>query len=163
LIFKDIYAILPLKGGGMMRTKNRVKLKSKERKILRALISQGEHKARKITRCRILLMSDAGKGDTEIINALSIARNTIREVRKRYTQEGLDAAINEQARPGAPEKFNGNQRAKITAVACSQAPEGRQRWTLRLLADRLVELNVVDGISYKTVERTLKKMKLNLT
>jgi len=108
-------------------------------------------------------MSDAGKGDTEIINALSIARNTIREVRKRYTQEGLDAAINERARPGAPEKFNGSQRAKITAVACSQAPEGRQRWTLRLLADRLVELNIVDDISYKTVERTLKKMKLNLT
>lgn len=147
----------------MMRTKNRIKLKATERKTLRTLISQGEHKARKITRCRILLMSNAGKGDTEIINTLSIARNTIREVRKRYTREGLDAAINERARSGAPEKFTGNQRAKITAVACSQAPEGRQRWTLRLLADKLMELNVVECISYKTVERTLKKMKLNLT
>ncbi len=146
-----------------MRAKNRVKLKSKDRKRLRSIISQGEHKARKITRCRILLMSDAGKGDTEIINALSIARNTIREVRKRYAKEGLDVAINERARSGSPEKFTGSQRAKITAVACSQAPEGRQRWTLRLLADRLVELNVVDDISYKTVERTLKKMKLSLT
>jgi transposase len=146
-----------------MRTKNRVKLKSKERKKLRTLISQGEHKARQITRCRILLMSDAGKGDTEIINVLNIARNTIREVRRRYVHEGIDAAINERTRPGAPEKFTGNQRAKITAVACSKSPEGRKRWTLRLLADRLVELNVVDDISYKTVERTLKKMKLNLT
>ena len=147
----------------MMQTRNRVKLKAKERKILKALISQGEHKARKITRSRILLMSDAGKGDTEIMNALSIARNTVRKVRQRYCQEGLDAAINERARPGAPEKFNGKQRAKITAIACSEAPEGRQRWTLRLLADKLVELKIVDEISYKTVERTLKKMKLNLT
>lgn len=146
-----------------MRTKNKVKLKSKERKTLRAIISQGEHKARKITRCRILLMSDAGSGDTEIMNSLSIARNTIREVRKRYSQEGVEAAINERSRPGAPEKFDGSQRAKITAVACSQAPEGRQRWTLRLLADRLIELNVVEDISYKTVERTLKKTKLNRT
>ena len=140
-----------------MWTKNPVKLTSKERKKLQQLISKGTAKARKITRARILLMANEGKTDTHIIEALRVARNTVRQVRSRYVQEGLESAINEQSRSGAPEKFTGRQRAKITAIACSEPPEGRNRWTLRLIADRVVELKICDEISYKTVERTLKK------
>lgn len=140
-----------------MQKRNLVKLKPKERRLLKQLISKGSEKARKITRCRILLLAHEGKTDTQIIEALTVARNTIRTVRSRYVQEGIEAALDEQQRPGAPKKFNGAQRAKITAIACSEPPEGRGRWTLRLIADKVVELDIADSISYKTVERTLKK------
>lgn len=146
-----------------MKVKNPVKLKPKEREKLKELISKGTEKARKITRCRILLLADEGKTDTEIIGALKVSRNTIRQTRSRFVHEGLEAAINERPRPGAPEKFSGRQRAQITAIACSDPPEGRSRWTLRLIADRIVELKIADNISYKTVERTLKKTNLSLT
>lgn len=146
-----------------MRTKKSVKLKAKERGVLKQLISKGNEKARKITRCRILLLADAGKTDTRIMESLSIARNTVRQVCQRYAEEGLEAALNERSRPGAPQKFSGAQRAKITAIACSEPPEGRSRWTLRLLSDKIVELDIVDAISYKTVERTLKKTNSSLT
>lgn len=146
-----------------MRVKNQVRLKPKERKLLKQLISKGTEKARKITRCRVLLLADEGKTDTQIIEALKIARNTIRQVRTRYVKEGLESAINEQSRPGAPQKFSGHQKVKITAIACSEPPEGRRRWTLRLLADKIVELKIADTISYKTVERVLKKTNSNLT
>ena len=140
-----------------MRKKNLVKLKPKERQALKHLVTKGEEKVRKITRVRILLLSDVGKTDTQIIEALSTARNTIRQVRQRYTEQGLKAAINENARSGAPKKYKGAQKAKITALACSQPPEGRSRWSLRLLADKAVELELVDEISYITVDRILKK------
>ena len=146
-----------------MWTKNPVKLTPKERKELKQLISKGTEKARKITRARILLMANEGKTDTYIIETLKVARNTVRQVRSRYVQEGLESAINEQPRSGAPKKFTGRQRAKITAIACSEPPEGRNRWTLRLIADKVVELKICDEISCKTVERTLKKTNLSLT
>lgn len=146
-----------------MKVKNQVKLKPKERKLLKQLISKGIEKARKITRGRILLLANEGKTDTQIIEALKTARNTIRTVRFRYVREGLESAINEQPRLGAPKKFTGRQKAKITAIACSEPPEGRNRWTLRLLADKIVELKIADTISYKTVERVLKKTNSNLT
>ena len=138
-------------------------MKPEERKELKQLITKGAEKARKITRARILLLAHEGKTDTHIIEALKTARNTIRVVRSRYIQDGLEAAINEQARSGAPKKFTGRQKAKITAIACSKPPEGRSRWTLRLIADKVVELRISDEISYKTVERTLKKTNLSLT
>lgn len=140
-----------------MQKRNLVKLKPRERQTLKHLINKGEEKARKITRSRILLLADAGKTDTKIIEALSIARNTIRQVRQRYTEQGLEAALNEKDRSGAPKKYKGAQRAKITALACSKPPEGRSRWSLRLLADKAVELKLVDEISYITVDRILKK------
>jgi len=146
-----------------MKMKNSVKLKAKERKLLKQLISKGSEKARKITRCRILLLADEGKTDTQIIEALKVARNTIRTVRFRYVREGLEKALNEQPRPGAPKRFTGRQNAKITVLACSQPPEGRNRWTLRLLADKVVELKMVDSISHQTVKRILKKTNLSLT
>lgn len=146
-----------------MKVKNSVKLKPKEQKILKQVISKGTEKVRKVTRCRILLLAHEGKTDAQIIAALKVARNTIRQVRSRYVQEGMEAAINEQPRPGAPKKFSGRQKARITAIACSDPPEGRSRWTLRLIADRVVELEMVDNISHQTVKRILKKTNLNRT
>lgn len=146
-----------------MKQKNWIKLKTKERKYLKDLVSKGKEKARKLTRCRILLLSDEKNGDSAIMKALQIARNTVREVRQRYVVEDLEAAINERPRPGSPSIFSGKQKAKITALACSNAPEGRNRWSLRLLADKAVELKMVDNISHMDVGRILKKTKLNHT
>jgi len=146
-----------------VKRKNLVRLKQEERELLRRLVSKGKEKARKLTRCRILSLADEGKKDARIMESLEVARNTVRQVRSRYLKEGLEAALNEQPRSGAPEKFNGRQKVGITAIACSAPPEGRNRWTLRLLADKAVELEVADNISYKTVERILKKTNLNLT
>lgn len=154
---KEFRAILPLKEVVSTKTKTPVKLKAKERKLLEQMVSKGSEKARKITRCRILLLAGEGKTDTWIIEALGVARNTIREVRSRYVHDGLEVAIQERPRSGAPEKYSGRQRAKITAMACSAPPEGRSRWTLRLIADCLVELDMVDSISHQTVKRILKK------
>ncbi len=146
-----------------MRKKNLVLLKPKEQKYLHQLITKGSQKARTITRCRILLLANEGKTDTQIIEALNTARNTIRTVRYRYVHKGLEVSINEQPRPGAPNKFTGRNKAKITAIACSKPPDGRSRWTLRLIADTMVELDIVDNISHHTVQRVLKKTNLALT
>jgi transposase len=151
-----------LKGGGIVRKQNLVKLKEKDRVKLQQLISKGKIKARTLNRCHILILADRGKSDSEIMEVLGIARNTVRQVRQRYVKEGIEAAIQERRRPGAPKKFSGKQLAHITALACSKAPEGRNRWSLRLLADKVVELKLVDAISYKTIERTLKKTNLSL-
>jgi transposase len=144
-----------------MRVKNLVRLKVKEEDLLKTIVRKGSEKARKITRCRLLLMANDGKSDTQIIEMLGIARNTVRTARYRYSEEGLEAAINEQPRSGAPERIDGKQKAKITAIACSAPPEGRNRWTLRLIADKVVELDIADSISHQTVKRILKKTNLN--
>lgn len=165
-LFIDDYSYLAYtisQRGGIVLKKNRVTLEPKERKVLKGLISKGKENARTITRCRILLLADKGQSNSSVIEALGIARNTIRQVRARYVKEGLDAAIKERPRPGAPTKFTGAHKAKITAIACSKPPQGHSRWSLRLLADKIVELEIVDDISYKTVERTLKKTNLSLT
>jgi transposase len=146
-----------------MKKKNLIKLKKKDQRILEQLIIKGSQKSRTITRSRILLMANKGKTDTQIIEALNVARNTIRTVRYRYVHQGLETAINEQPRPGAPNKFTGRDKAKVTAIACSKPPEGRNRWTLRLIADTMVELDIVDDISHHTVQRVLKKTNLSLT
>lgn len=146
-----------------MRKKDLIKLKPKDQKMLKQLVSKGSQKVRTITRSRILLMANDGKTDSKIIEALNVARNTIRTVRYRYVHQGLEAAINEQPRTGAPNKFTGRDKAKIIAIACSKPPEGRNRWTLRLIADTLVELDIVDDISHHTVQRVLKKTNFALT
>ena len=144
-----------------MRKKNIVILKTRDRIFLKGLVSKGGEKARMITRGRILLMSDKGTNDTAIIRILDIARNTIRQVRQRYAQGGLNFALQERSRSGAPAKIDGRQKAKITALACSDPPEGRGRWTLRLLAGKVVELDIVNEISHMQVGRILKKTKSN--
>jgi len=136
-----------------------VQLSAQERDRLQGIIRSGKHKARKITRCRILLLATGpnGKTDQEIADALNVALATIFSIRRRYAQEGLEPAINERSRSGQPPKFKGRAAAKITAIACSTPPAGQAKWSLRLLADRAVELKIVDAISHQSVSNILKK------
>jgi transposase len=136
-----------------------VQLSTKERERLLGIIRSGKHKARKITRCRILLLADGpnGKTDKEIADALNVCLATIFGIRRRYSQEGLESAISERARSGQPPKFKGKAAAKITAIACSTPPSGQAKWSLRLLADRAVELKIVDTISHQSISNILKK------
>ena len=140
-----------------------VKLSTHERQYLQKIVESGEDKARKITRCRILLLADKGKTDQEISDALNVCLATIFNIRRRYCQGGLERAISEEARSGQPPKFKGKSMAKITALACSKPPEGRAKWSLRLLADRVIELDIVETISHVSVRNILKKTNLNLT
>lgn len=140
-----------------------VKLKKHARQYLQKIVESGEEKARKITRCRILLLADKGKTDQEISEALNVCLATIFNIRRRYCQGGLERAISEEARSGQPPKFRGKSIAKITALACSKPPEGRAKWSLRLLADRVIELDIVETISYVSVRNILKKTNSSLT
>lgn len=149
----------------MSQKSYRVYLSKEEQQRLKAIVQSGKNKARKITRCRILLLADETKGktDKEISDALNVCLATLFNVRRRYCQEGLESAISEKARSGQPQKFKGKLMAKITAIACSKPPEGRARWSLRLLTDHIIELDIVESISHQSVSNILKKMNLSLT
>jgi len=142
-----------------------VKLTTRDRKYLENITQSGKDKARKITRCRILLLADKRKGrtDQEISEALDVSPGTVFNIRRRFCAQGLESAINEKARSGQPPKFKGKVAARITALACSAAPQGHARWSLRLLADRIVELDISESISYQSVRNVLKKTSLNRT
>ena len=137
----------------------KIKLKAKEKKILKDIIKKGTEKSRKITRCRILLLCDKNQSKKMIASMLSINPNTISNVCCRYLKEGLESAINEKPRSGKPTIFSGKTRAKITALACSSPPEGRSQWSLRLLSDKAVELSLVESISHTKIRSILKKTK----
>ena len=148
----------------IMKKKYPVILNETEREELKRLIAAGTAPARKLTHARILLKADQsseGPGwvDEQVADAVETSQPTVARVRKQYVQEGLEAALNR--RPPNREyqrKLDGEQEARLVALACSAPPEGQARWSLRLLADRLVELEVVEEeISYQTVRRTLKK------
>ncbi len=134
-----------------------VDLTAEERAELLALLNRGIAPARKLTRARILLLADDGNTDEEIAAALHVHRVTVERTRRRFVEGGVARALSELPRPGGRPKLDGKQEAMLVALACSQAPEGRSRWTLQLLADRLVELQIVEAISDETVRRTLKK------
>ena len=136
---------------------HKVCLTDEDREQLHDLLKVGEHPARSIARGSILLLASQGKTDDEIAETLEIGRATVQRVRKRYCQKGLDHALNELPRPGAKPRLDGRQAAYLVALACSDAPEGRTCWTLQLLAKKLVQLHVVEGISDETVRRVLKK------
>lgn len=134
-----------------------VELTQEQRAYLLDLIGKGEAKARMLTRARILLLSAEGKTDKFVADVLKVNPQTVRNIRKRFAEEGLEAALRERPRPGAQPKLDAKQEAFLIALACSDPPEGREHWTMQLLADRLVELGVVDSISDETVRRVLKK------
>ena len=142
----------------MPAKKYRVKLESEEREQLLEMTRQGEIGARKMKRAQILLKADEGWKDADIINALNTSRSTVERTRKRLVEGGLDKALNEDPRPGQRTKLEGTAAAHLVALTCSDAPGGRDHWPLRLLADQLVELGVVESISYETVRQTMKKM-----
>ena len=144
-----------------------VELTAEERTYLQGLVSKGKAAARKITRARILLGSDSGPHgpawtDKQIVEAIGVARPTVERLRKRFVMEGLEAAVRRKEQKNRkPKKIDGEVEPHLIALACSKPPEGRARWTLRLLADRLVELKVLESVSGETVRRALKKTRSN--
>jgi transposase len=135
-----------------------VKLDADERAQLLEMTRKGEIGARKMKRAQILLKADEGWKDEDIIQALNTSRSTVERTRKRLVEGGVDKALNEDPRPGQRLKLAGRAEAHLVALACSDAPGGRDHWPVRLLADKLVELGVVDSISPETIRQTLKKM-----
>lgn len=146
----------------MPKKLHEVRLTAEARQELQKITSKGEVQVRVYKRARILLLADEGLRDREIIERVGVSHATVERIRKRY-QEEKRGAIAEAARPGRPSIFDGETRAKITALACSAPPEGRARWDLRLLADKAVELNYVKDISHVTVGKILKKTSLRHT
>ena len=146
-----------------MKKKYRVRLSKEERAGLESLVKKGKASASKRIHAQIILKADEGEfgegwKDEEIAKALDVSARMAERLRERLVTEGLESALNRKPvdRSGY-RKLNGEQEAHVIALACSEPPAGRARWTLRLLADRLVELEYVDAVSYETVRRVLKK------
>jgi transposase len=139
-----------------------VDLTKEERTHLLDFIKSGKHSARKLNRARILLLADEGKADGEIAEALHTGTATVQRTRQRFVEGNLEGALNERARPGGQKKLDEKGEAILETLAHSKPPAGRKRWTLQLLADRLVQLKVVDSISYETVRQEVKKSGLSL-
>jgi transposase len=140
-----------------LKKKYIVELTPEERDRLEALTRRGSTSARRMKRALILLAADEGDKDKEIAAKARVHRVTVEDIRKRFVLEGLDAALSERPRPGKARLLDGRQEAFVIALACSEPPAGRASWTMQLLADRLVELKVVERISDETVRRTLKR------
>lgn len=141
-----------------------VDLSEEERQSLLKLATIGKHAAYKINHARILLkadinQADGGWSDVAISKALDLSTSTIVRVRQRFVEEGFEASLNYRRGRGRKQRrLDGEKEAHLLAIACSEAPSGRERWTLRMLADKMVELKYVESISYETVRQTLKKM-----
>jgi transposase len=142
----------------------KVTLDADERQHLHDLIAAGKAAARKLAHARILLKADAADGgpawpDHRIADALEVSTATVERVRQRFVEQGLDAALDrkQRERPAREIKLDGRAEAQLIALACSAPPEGRATWTMQLLADKLVELEVVGSISDETVRLALKK------
>lgn len=154
-----------------MEKKYVVELKREEREHLLKLISAGEAPARMLNRARVLLKADVGRYaegeplvDREIAPMLETSAATVQRVRERFFRQGLDAALERSAPDRVYERsFDGRAEARLIALACSQAPEGRHRWSMRLLADKAVELGIVGEVSHETIRKTLKKTNFALT
>ena len=134
-----------------------INLTKEERQKLLDITRKGEIKARKFKRAMILLKADEGLSDPQIMAALNVSRPCVERIRKRFVEDGIERALEEDPRPGQKRKLDGRGEAVLIATACSDAPDGHEHWTLRLLAGKLVQLGVVDAISHETVRRTLKK------
>jgi len=143
--------------------KYEVTLTTDEREHLTALIASGKAAAKKLAHARILLKADVAPGpgwtDERIAEAVEVSTDTVARVRQRFVEEGLEPALGrrKQDKPSRERKLDGAAEARLIALACSKAPRGRVAWTLEMLADKLVELKVVDSICPETVRRTLQK------
>lgn len=151
----------------MPAKKYKVTLTDDERQELSLLVSKGKAAARKITRARILLLADeseagASWSDDRIVEALGISRRTVERTREKCVESGLEAALN-HTRTQHPhtKRLDGAAEARLVQLACSETPDGRERWTMQMLADKLIELEIVETVSDETVRTTLKKTNLN--
>ncbi len=144
-----------------MAKRYRVTLTPGEREALGRMISRGKADARKLAHARVLLQADEGgpaRADEAIASALNVSVRTVERVRQRFVEQGLDAALlPKPSKRIYARKLDGEQEARLIALACSTPPEGKGRWTLRLLADRMVELRHVDALSHEAVRQALKK------
>lgn len=147
-----------------------VKLSDEERERLDSLIRSGKHPAQRLTKARILLKADAGEAgeawsDSQIAKALDTSLATIARTRQQLVEEGFDAVLKRKHSPASARAriFDGASEAKLIALACSEPPKGHVRWTLRLLEDKVVDLNIVERVSDNTIGRTLKKTFSNRT
>jgi len=158
---------LPVKCGAMKKL-YRVRLTAEERAHLHELLSKGKAAARTLAHARVLLKADESVDgprltDDQIAEAVEVNRTTVERVRMRCVEEGVEASLRPRpSRQVHPRKLDGVQEAHLVTLACSPAPKGRGRWSLRLLADKLVELEIVDDISHETVRQTLKKTNSSL-
>jgi len=143
-----------------MRTKTKFQLKGKDRKFLSNLTKNGNRNAREFERAYVLLALDKGKLHEEITDFLDVSRITIWRVKQKYLQEGAEEAIKDEPRPGQPVKYTDVDKAEIIATACSKAPEGRSRWTLRLLEDNLKQKGIM--ITRESIRLVLKKTNVSL-
>ena len=140
-----------------MRKAAIVRLTDEQRADLTRRLEQVALNGRQRRRHEILLLADQGQTDEQIAESTGASRSTVERVRRRFAGEGLATALTEQKRPGAPAKLDGKQEALLIALACSDAPQGQAKWTARLLANRAVEMEIVESISESSVRRLLKK------
>ena len=140
-----------------MRKASIVCLTSEQRAELTDRLEREALNGRRRRHLEILLLTAEGRTDEQIASATGASRSTVERHRTRFAREGLQAALTDKPRSGAPAKFDGKQEAMIVALACSDAPEGQARWTAKLLASRAVELEVIESVSESTVRRVLKK------
>ena len=134
-----------------------IQLTEQDRQELEQQVRKGVRSARELTRARILLLSDKGQSSKQVADAVMCAPGTAINIKKRYLAGGLEAALYDKPRPGASPKITGDVEAHLIALTCSDPPEGYGQWTLRLLADQLVELELVESISHTAVGKVLKK------
>lgn len=145
-----------------MPEKYHVTLTPEERLELTQMTSRGTLSARKMKRAQILMLADKGHGDETIAAMLNVGLSTIHRIRQKFVEGNVEFALNERPRPGGQKKLDSKAEAFLVATACSEPPAGRARWTMQLLTDRLIELNVVETLSRETVRRTLEKNSLSL-
>ena len=158
------YVIVKAHTLGMGKQRH-IYLNENERTELEQLIKSGHHSARVLARARTLLLLDRSQGKKrtiqEVVEAAMVSQGTVSNTKKRYFTGGVDEALYEKPRPGAKPKIDGEVEAHLIAIACSDPPEGYERWTLRLLADELVALELVESISHVAVHNALKKTNLS--
>lgn len=140
-----------------MNKKHKVNLSNEERLQLLDLVKKGKAGARDIRRAHTLLMANDGSTDEAIAKTLHTSVNTVERTRRQFCEENLDSTLSERPRIGKPPKFTSFSEAYLIATTCSKAPEGSVRWTLKMLADQMVSLEIIDSISTSTIGRTLKK------
>ena len=145
----------------MPASKYKVELTQSERSALIETSGRGKPLARTVKRALALLKADEGLADREVAEAVSISAATVARVRRRFAEEGVEAAINDRPRPGRGRKLNGRQEAHLVAITCSNAPEGHAHWTLQLLADQVVAMEFAGSISLETVRQILKRTNSN--
>src|SRR5271166_6074860 len=138
-----------------MNVRYRVELNQSERDEVTGLLSGGKQAARKLKRAQILLAADAGASDEDIAISVAVGGSTVYRTKRRFVEGNLEAALNEEPRPGAERKLSGKEEALLVATACSSPPKGRARWTLELLAGAMVQLTEHEGLSRETVRRRL--------